>query len=241
MRLAQDEAVALRHVLAYVTASDGSGHPRLRLFDLNTGLGMGVAGHGACTAVVTDGDAMVTVGSYQIVFLAVPKDAPALADDAARAWAERPHAATGDYRSRPIGAALRALDQPASNDTSVTLIAGPSVIAQARALRLLADCRSAATLAIGQSDTGFGLALDDLDRGILMGRYERCAVNDFSAQSVSRVHLLLVRESGHVLAIDTASTYGTMIDGIGRAVAELKSRSVIRLGLEAVVTWEKRD
>ena len=51
------------------------------------------------------------------------------------------------------------------------------------------------------------------DRGLLVGRYERCAfAEDHQDERLSRVHLLFIRNGDELLAIDTASTNGSYID-----------------------------
>ena len=54
-----------------------------------------------------------------------------------------------------------------------------------------------------------------LDAGVLVGRAERCEdrLRAVLTESVSRVHLLLLRERGDVHAFDLASTQGLYADG----------------------------
>lgn len=68
---------------------------------------------------------------------------------------------------------------------------------------------------------------DDLDRGVVIGRYERCAGHvrgHVFDEYVSRVHALIKRDTeGRVVLIDTGSTFGVVVDGAKTACAELAS------------------
>jgi hypothetical protein len=72
-----------------------------------------------------------------------------------------------------------------------------------------------------------------LDRGILLGRYDRCHFGPAPStedSQVSRVHILLIRDQEDVLAIDTASTNGSRINGEYQKFKVLEEGDEIELG-----------
>jgi len=54
---------------------------------------------------------------------------------------------------------------------------------------------------------------DQLERGILVGRDDRCSHGGHEEGNLSRVHLVLLSVDDEVWAIDTASTNGTRVNG----------------------------
>jgi hypothetical protein len=52
---------------------------------------------------------------------------------------------------------------------------------------------------------------DQLERGILVGRDDRCSHGGVDEGNLSRVHLVLLSVDDEVWAIDTASTNGTRV------------------------------
>jgi hypothetical protein len=86
----------------------------------------------------------------------------------------------------------------------------------------------------------YAVTTTDLDLGVLLGRYGRC---DIAADglpypdSVSRVHALLLKEGDAVFVIDTASTNGTLVDGLRVPAAPLGVEAVIELGEKNRVLW----
>jgi len=74
---------------------------------------------------------------------------------------------------------------------------------------------SVAELALRTSDdvAHYHISADALQRGILIGRYDRCLDIRGDLPTLSRVHLLISRVGADVFAIDTASTFGSMKSG----------------------------
>jgi pSer/pThr/pTyr-binding forkhead associated (FHA) protein len=79
-------------------------------------------------------------------------------------------------------------------------------------------------------------------RGVLVGRYERCAtslIRDGGHDRVSRVHLLVIELDGALYALDTASTNGTLLGD--QEVRLVRLQHGLRLGLggdEVQVVWQ---
>jgi hypothetical protein len=76
----------------------------------------------------------------------------------------------------------------------------------------------------------------DIDEGVLVGRYERCA---FGAEDerLSRVHMLVVRDGGVLWAIDTASTNGTSAGGTPLRQQRLGGAAELTLGKTVTFRW----
>ena len=95
---------------------------------------------------------------------------------------------------------------------SVTVVRHP----RAADARLLDPSESRrASLRILGPRTQVRLALGDraLDRGVLLGRYPRCAFSGvLGGDGISRVHALILRVGEGVFAFDTASTNGLYHD-----------------------------
>ena len=84
------------------------------------------------------------------------------------------------------------------------------------------------------------LSLDQLDRGVLLGRYDRCGVKLSQVDGISRVHLLVIRSGDGVLAIDTASTNGLWrADGKKLETVALKNPDLLLLGDTLRVHWRR--
>lgn len=81
-----------------------------------------------------------------------------------------------------------------------------------------------------------------LSRGLLFGRYDRCDVGlSRGSNELSRVHMLLVRDHGELLAIDTASSNGCYSGERQFRQLRLTSGTEIDLAGELVVRWEGHD
>jgi hypothetical protein len=81
---------------------------------------------------------------------------------------------------------------------------------------------------------------DDLARGVLIGRYDRCA-EPISVTGISRVHLLIARLGTALVAIDTASTNGSELHRGGSfSITRLTENTVISLAGWAYVGWSMR-
>jgi pSer/pThr/pTyr-binding forkhead associated (FHA) protein len=81
---------------------------------------------------------------------------------------------------------------------------------------------------------------EQLERGILIGRYERCGVSlgEYELfRSISRVHCLIISILGKKYIIDTASTNGTKL--MMRAInqEELRHKTCITLGGSLEIIW----
>lgn len=88
------------------------------------------------------------------------------------------------------------------------------------------------------------VGLKALQRGILVGRYERCVLGwqDASAasDSLSRVHILLIMLGDQLFAVNTASTNGVFYHGQEISQTTLGDEAKLELSDNAVLRWRGR-
>lgn len=90
-------------------------------------------------------------------------------------------------------------------------------------------------------DVRIAVQAEQLRRGILVGRYDRCNLGPAHfqfAHDISRVHLLLIEDEGHFFAIDTDSTGGTRVDGEPISTLELDGITRLQLAGSLSITWK---
>jgi hypothetical protein len=75
-----------------------------------------------------------------------------------------------------------------------------------------------------------------LERGVLVGRDERCTLTS-SLGSVSRVHAVLLELDGEPYLVDTGSTNGTWVNGREIALSPLTDGVEFDLGSELKLRW----
>ncbi len=248
LQLRNDPSVSLRHVLAI--ANDRGGVTQVRLLDLETGRGFTVDGVGRTTAVVQEGNLVVQVGGYWLFFLAGssrpwPDSAEATWEQLSRLSVEDTRGAGGPAVQRVAGPTATATPTPlptplpAQDVSRVVLVPG---VADVSGMGTDVGSGAVGLLIISRPSGKIitPVTAQQLARGLLLGRYNRCDVGSrdlWETDAVSRVHLLLLAERGGVLAIDTASTNGTMIAGRRSAAAWLTGRTDLRLGT-VEVRWD---
>ena len=196
--LPSDPAVALRHLLLRATTLD-DGSPALRALDLRTGLGFHLDDDTERRALVATGPLALRVGRYALV--AIPSRAELPETRPSPEIVEAPRMPT---RSGQTG----------SMRTSVTTLP-PAPMLEDVAREIAAAGYSKVTLRRGSEWASVDLPDAALDAGVLVGRAYRCEerLRSVLTESVSRVHLLLLREHGAVCAFDCASMQGVYADG----------------------------
>jgi hypothetical protein len=217
--LTDDPALSLRHLLVDIERV-GLGDVRLRVCDLATALPFRLEDGRACEGLVCEGPVFLALGSYHIFALPTGAVAPmAWADTAADTWATFPERVYLDARvplqgpgsgapprGRPV--AVRARGAEDAPTLTSTMLPGPTCL---RVRAGTVDDAAAVgwlTVTTGAELTRIPVDADDLERGVLIGRYRRCPISAQSA-TLSRVHLLIRGDRRAVFAIDTASTNGT--------------------------------
>ena len=222
---------ALRH-LTLLVRLDGK-RPVARLLDLQTEVGMSDPLGRRLEAVRTDGATFLSAGGAVLMLLPSGPDVRLDADPEAawagippRRWLEARHG----YDRLPLPTA-------SGTETVVRTESGPRGCHTRLCREDEIPVGLAEVSALGQS-IFVRVSGRALDEGFLIGRYDRCEVGGPEAdESLSRVHLLVVRDGSRVIAIDTASTNGTYVNDERVHLVELGDGSLLDLGGVLDLTW----
>lgn len=267
----RDPSVSLRHLaLLTLPLRDSEGEDevvRYRVLDLRTPIPFRDEAGRELQALEADGPVFLTCAGYHVMLFPTARGGvlwPARGEDAWDALQERVYVDRGAEARREGANATAgparageaasgdAPDEPPEGEeaftgrrrgTSVIGLPGPLFTEQtetSRGARIVAHL----ILPHAEGDTPVELPLTraSLDRGVLLGRYDRCDnadVGALTAERVSRVHALLIRVDGRVWVIDTASTNGLFQDGKRRRQLELAMDHAAQFGLSrGLVRWE---
>ena len=227
-----DPEVSLRHLVAHWSDEDG---PTIRLWDLRTGQPFVTEDGLPSSSVVAEGVLFASLGRYQILF--VPLDAVAWANDAEGAWALLPHRRFAS--ARVASDRVRSIDPNRDSTVTHTL---PPIVFGAEPMTgsdgLSCGCATGRVVVeLPDGRTERWVSDEQLDRGLLFGRYDRCQLALDGDDALSRVHLLVVRIEGRIWAIDTASTNGTRHNGIPFDASALATSASLLLARRCVVHW----
>ncbi|MBX3188386.1 MAG: FHA domain-containing protein [Labilithrix sp.] len=216
--LDDERAVSLRHVLVRSAVLD-DGCPTLSVLDLRTHDGFELSDGTKQHAIMASGPVVFRIGSHTVVALPSTGRIPeALPSPLVERFERDPGAGRGhEVKIQPAPADRGPISR-------VTLMRGTIDLAERRSFppgftgewspdpahpfELL--------LTMGGFRAVVRFTVADLEQGVLIGRAEKCVdagLRPILAESISRVHLLLVREKGQQFLYDTASTNGTEIDG----------------------------
>ncbi len=232
LSLQGDPTVSLRHLLLRaIRLEDGT--PAMRVLDLETPLGFGIEDGTPVRSVVVTGPFAIAVGDWVLAGVPHGPRPPAVegGDGPYRVPAPELHM-SHEVPRRVAGDVRR---------SHITLLpAASSLVGAPRqwAVQML-------TLRRGHREAQVGITHEALERGILIGRYERCVtggLRELLSQSISRAHALILRTEGEDCIYDLASTQGLYMvtDGLfaGSNGGRIKGATLprrgarIRLGVE---------
>lgn len=207
-----DEDISLRHALVRVS-QQGVGEARVRLIDLGSSNIFRTEDGQACKSVLAEGPLFVHMLGYQLYLFPTGTLATSRWDnDADAAWASFPERVYLDHRipERMNREPRRPPAGRARRHTYMTLLPA----AQHLRAKPGAGGNVLGTILLAAENTQIAhrVSSEDLERGVLIGRYERCQLAGAS-HSLSRVHLVLLLDGGDIWAVDTASLNGTIVDG----------------------------
>ena len=248
LHLDGDEALSLRHMALLARRVDEA--LTIRIVDLRTTSGLVDESGRRLAALTTNGPAFVAAGRHRIFLFPTgpgmrwpssPSDAwlalpPRTFLDAAPAGENPPDfsAATDPKLRNPD---FRPSDRVRSPEVTIVPHAAPL------------ECDFRSWLIEGESALGHLVLTHRLGvtraavgataaaRGLLLGRYERCELPGLDS-TVSRVHALVIRETGALHVVDVGSTNGTLLDGKRISCEPLTPDSVFRLGYDLWLRWE---
>lgn len=203
------ETLSLRHLAAYTHLEAPGTAPVLHLWDLNTDQPFLTEDGQPSEAVISRGMLYAAVGEYALVFVPTRGRSeppwPARAEDA---WWALPPRQFID-RSTPLTERLLPCSVRMEKQRRTSDITREKPLQMLHTPERSGPAWGTLTLELGKYTVEFRLSLKSLERGVLLGRYARCAIPLSPLTAISRVHLMLVRVGQDVLAVDTASTCGT--------------------------------
>ncbi|HEX4385694.1 MAG TPA: hypothetical protein VH083_22190 [Myxococcales bacterium] len=186
--LSRDNDVSLRHMLVRATRGP-NGQMHLRAIDLRSRVGLLSEDGRRCEAIASKGPLFLQVASYVVLLLPTGPQAKPWTRDADETWRSF---APRDQEILPPPQPLKSRAAPAPNAVRLATITIQSNSPQA-----------------GDLTSTHAVWSDQLERGILVGRDDRCSHGGLEEGNLSRVHLVLLSVDDEVWAIDTASTNGT--------------------------------
>ncbi|MEM6730323.1 MAG: FHA domain-containing protein [Myxococcota bacterium] len=229
LRIVSDPYVALRHLVLALAPSSAS----LEVLDLRTEEGFIIDGIGAARSAIADGAISLSLAGIRLVAL------PLCADTS---WASSPDDAWSRFFASPAIRVSRELRRTPvahrEHHTPETLVSVVEPVLHLSDVASFEDregdleygneLRVARVMLEGPfGRTSVPLSDEDLQRGVLVGRYDRCAGSaggHVFDQAVSRVHALLKRDDdGQVFLIDTGSTFGSVINHARTPCAQLSN------------------
>jgi len=191
--LSRDGDVSLRHLLLRATRGP-EGQLQLRAIDLRSRCGLLSEDGKRCEAIASQGPLFLQVASYVIFVLPTGPSLRPWSQDAEEAW----------RGLMPRNQEILPPPQPLKSR------AAPS----AGAVKLATITIQSSSPQAGDLTSTHAVWSDQLERGILVGRDDRCSHGGVDEGNLSRVHLVLLSVDDEVWAIDTASTNGTRpLDG----------------------------
>ncbi|HVG62543.1 MAG TPA: FHA domain-containing protein [Hyalangium sp.] len=251
LRLMAD-TVALRQLVAHAEAQPSEAAPIIRLWDLNTGQPFLTEDGQPNAAVIAEGTLYVAVGVYALLF--VPTQGPAAAPwsthpeeawkalpqrefidrrtpDATRLGPSQRRRSDGQRYETDISRVLEARDRTSISRVEPLLSLGEDVAPK--------NAWGVLVLATDMMAAKHHLSWEHLDRGVLLGRYDRCGIRLADSDGISRVHLLLILSGEEVLAIDTASSNGTWRGPKKIETDTLRDPDLLRLGETVRMQWRR--
>lgn len=230
-----DEEISLRHALVRVTRNPGD-EVRVRLIDLGSSNTFHTEDNQACKSVMAEGPMFINLLGYQLFLLPTGSlSASSWSDDADATWQSFPERIYFDQRmpERMVGRPA----QPQGRNRRHTYM---TLLPAAQHLRARPGAGGSAlgTILLSAESTQIAhrVSQEDLERGVLIGRYERCQLAGATG-SLSRVHLVLLLDGGDVWAVDTASLNGTIVEGQRISAIQLDREIELRLPSGMGMRW----
>ena len=258
-----DRNVSLRHLVVLVRASSHT-ESTIRIIDLHTTRGFTDETGQVLSAATAEGPMFVGLDGVRLVFLMTGEPAPEKAEDAYRAIPQRVlvEERKGTVGASPArsprrkddlseeegeGPSLSHTDGGTERTSPVQVTRGEQTLVRsvdgpvAAVAELCADDEAPEGHMIIRGPTRTirrAVGAKALERGILVGRYDRCAVG-LDAGRLSRVHFLITRDREDVLGIDTASTNGSWLGDREVSLTALTDGACVELAHSLKLTWQE--
>lgn len=234
-------ALALRH-LAFMVRIGDDGDITFRVRDLFTNTAFTDEADRTLFGLDADGPLLLRAGGVHVIVLKTPM--PELPEDPDAAWSLLPERVFTEGVTDAVEPQPRVLVTPSDDaeHTNVTGVSGPMGVALSD---LLADGEAplgVVKLRAGDTAARCEIGATALARGVLIGRYHRCALGaDWGGTEspLSRVHLLLHRWGDELYAFDTSSTNGTWRRGEEYRRYRVEDGLVLKLSEQVKLTWHQ--
>jgi len=188
--LSRDTDVSLRHMLVRATRGP-HGQLQLRAIDLRSRCGLLSEDGKRCEAIASEGPLFLRIASYVVLLFPTGPTVRGWSHDADETWRTF---APRNQEILPPPQPLKSRAAPSAGAVKLATITIQSSSPQA-----------------GELTSTHAVWSDQLERGILVGRDDRCSHGGLEEGNLSRVHLVLLSVDDEVWAIDTASTNGTRV------------------------------
>jgi hypothetical protein len=211
-----DPTIALRHLLVRAVVQP-DGRVGVRFLDLQTSLAFHVDDGGPCRSIYAMGPVAIRLGPYAIV--ALPLDPHALPPSLPRPTLTRATSMSLALRAQQAaeGGPYRS---PQRRDGEIFRSSHITILPIAPAFEDLPQAHRAGYGRITVDGGGRAASVEipesEVDAGVIIGRALKCRHEGLRALldlTISRAHILLLREEGLVYAFDLASTRGTYVYG----------------------------
>ena len=212
-------SVSLRHIVVLVRRYS-PGKVQIEVVDLATGEGFADEQGQTRHSVTSEGPMFLRIGTVSLFFMTTPGlfSGKESAQAAYRKLPPRMFVDETDFKERTQ---LRVIDSkedslpPSREQTRVRSKVGP-VFGSLTLCERDETPVAAISYRVDRNRVVRSVGKTALSRGVLIGRYSRCHLGpkvDSEDSRISRVHLLIMQHGDEVIAVDTASTNGTKING----------------------------
>jgi hypothetical protein len=218
--LAGGADTTLRQIAAILVQDDAHRKATVRLMDLRTSSGMVDERNRRLDSLEVDGPVALGCASHRVLVFPTSRASTQWPIDPESAWKTIPERAYRGIEADPDALPWPAVDfesdveQRASTTTLLTSIPG-ALRFRARMVDPNEEPRGELVVS---SDEGYARVIAGrraLQRGILIGRYERCDIGGapfLKNKCLSRVHVIIIEIRSRLYAIDAASKNGLWID-----------------------------
>jgi hypothetical protein len=244
----QHICVSLRHVVVLARRLPDN-RVQIEVVDLATGMGFADEKGDTRHSVTSEGPMFLRIGTVTLFLTLTPVcfSGGETAKEAYQCLPERQFLDEVDFSASPQ---LRSVQEQSMPEESIPVL-GSRVSTRVRSkigpvfgsLDLCdADETPAGALSFrsGRNRVVRSVGSMALQRGVLIGRYSRCHLGpkiQSDDSRISRVHLLLIQDGSEVMAIDTASTNGTRINGEYKKFRVLAEGDELDLGEGLKLLW----
>jgi len=234
LHVPREAGLSLRHCLFLVRRAGG--RVLTHVVDLNSTSGLRLEDGRSVSAFAADGPFFLQVPGALIACFPTGGAPP---------WDTEAMPAFDSLAPRRILSRLESgpsLAHVGQRESSVTVVPGPLLV-QAGQLLLPGEVAAGELLlASREGRERLRVGLSALDRGVVLGRYDRCAGGSaLSHPGISRVHALLVRRDERLHLADAGSTNGVWLCEEEIKCARVVERAEYRLGAFASLSWTPFD